>query len=222
VHVILRNGNNLHHCIEAIFKAFAQAPADSREILLVGLKPPSGAEAKEFAELARRIAGGSTAIFLCPAVFANGDQPTGWLPLAAKGAVAGFNQVGGYYRGDAFAKRHAIFDGLPCGGILDYTFYREIIPQVAWSGLDTPSEVVAGAIRATLGYGSGLLVSVHELGAGRFLLNTLLIRENLGRDPGAEHLLRNMLNYASRDVDQPLVELPDDFNQQLQAMGYVR
>ncbi len=25
VHVILRSGNNLHHCIEAIFKAFAQA-----------------------------------------------------------------------------------------------------------------------------------------------------------------------------------------------------
>lgn len=203
-------------------KAFAQASAESREIILVGLKPPGGAGAKEFAELARRIAGGSTAIFLCPAVFANGDQPTGWLPLATKGAVAGFNQVGGYYRGDAFAKRHAIFDGLPCGGILDYTFYREIIPQVAWSGLDTPSEVVAGAIRATLGYGSGLLVSVHELGAGRFILNTLLIRENLGRDPGSERLLRNMLNYASRDVDQPLVELPDDFNQQLQAMGYVR
>jgi hypothetical protein len=116
--------------------------------------------------------------------------------------VAGFNECGGYYRGDAFAKRHPIFAGLPCGGILDYTFYREIVPQVAWCGLDVPGEVVAGAIRATLGYGSGLLVSVHDLGAGRFILNTLRIRENLGRDPVAERLLRNMLDYAARDREK--------------------
>ena len=45
----------------------------------------------------------------------------------------------------------------------------------------------------------GLLVSVHKLQAGRFLLNTLRIRENLGRDPAAERLLRNMLRYAAVD-----------------------
>ena len=183
-------------------RPFAQGKAASREIILAGLRPPPGADAKEFGQLAERIAGGSTAVFLCPAVFARGSQPTGWLPLAAKGAVAGFNECGGYYRGDAFAKRHPIFAGLPCGGILDYTFYREIIPQVAWCGLDEPGEVVAGAIRATLGYGSGLLVSVHDLGDGRLILNTLRIRENLGRDPVAERLLRNMLNYAARDREK--------------------
>jgi len=203
-------------------KAFAQAAAASREIILVGLKPPSGDAANEFAKLARRIARGSTTIFLCPAVLANGDQPTAWLPLTRKGALTRLNECGGYYRADAFAKRHAFFDGLPCGGILDYTFYREIIPQVAWCGLDDPAEVVAGIIRAQMGYASGLLVSVHRLEAGRLVLTTLLIRENLGRDPGAERLLRNMLDYASRDVDQPPADLPEDFDRQLQAMGYAR
>jgi hypothetical protein len=203
-------------------KPFAQATGTSREIILAGYQPPRGAGAAEFRELARRIARGSAAVFLCPAVFADGSQPARWLPLATKGTVARFNECGGYYRGDAFAKRHAVFDGLPCGGILDYTFYREIIPQVAWCGLDPPAEAVAGAIRATLGYGSGLLVSVHDLGAGRFILNTLQIRETLGRDPVAECLLRNMLRYAAHDADKPLTDLPGDFDRQLKAMGYAK
>lgn len=203
-------------------KPFAQAADASREIILAGAKPPSGAGAAEFTELARRIASGSTAVFLCPAVFADGNQPTRWVPLATKGTIARFNECGGYYRGDAFAKRHAIFDGLPSGGILDYTFCREIIPQIAWCGLDPPAEVVSGAIRATLGYGSGLLVSVHDLGAGRFILNTLQIRETLGRDPVAERLLRNMLRYAARDAGKPLANLPGDFDRQLKAIGYAK
>jgi hypothetical protein len=193
-------------------KAFASAQAASREVILVGTKPPSGAGAKEFGELARRIARGSTAVFLCPVVFAKEENPTGWVPLVNKGNVDGFNICGGYYRGDAFAKRHAIFDQLPSGGILDYAFYREIIPQVAWIGLDAPAEMVAGGINATFGYGSGLLVSVQELNAGRFILNTLLIRENLGHSPVAERLLRNMLNFAARDLDKPLADLPPDFD----------
>jgi hypothetical protein len=178
-------------------KAFASSPGASPEVILVGTKPPSGAGAKEFGELTRRIERGSTAIFLCPGVFAKDKQSAGWLPMANKGAVVNYNIVWGYYRGDAFAKRHLIFAGLPCGGILDYTFYREIIPQVVWTGLDTPTEVVAGAIRAQFGYKSGLLVAVYNLGTGRLVLNTLLIRENLGTHPVAERLLRNLLNYAA-------------------------
>lgn len=201
-------------------KAFASAPAASREVILVGMNPPSGSRDKEFGELARRIARGSTVVFLCPSVFAKEKDPTGWIPLVNKGKLDGFNHVGGYYRGDAFARRHAIFDQLPCSGILDYTFYREIIPQRAWLGLDAPAEMVAGAIRAQSGYRSGLLVSVQELGAGRFVLNTLLIRGNLGPSPVAERLLRNMLNVAARDLDKPLADLPADFDKQLETMGY--
>jgi hypothetical protein len=41
------------------------------------------------------------------------------------------------------------------------------------------------------------MVSVYRLGEGRFVLNTLRIREQLGRHPAAERLLRNMLRYAA-------------------------
>ena len=87
---------------------------------------------------------------------------------------------GWLYLKDEWAKRHPIFDGLPSGGLMDYTFYREIIPDLVLSGQDPPAEAVAGAIKASQDYSSGLMLAVHEFGAGRFILNTLLIRENLG------------------------------------------
>jgi hypothetical protein len=53
-----------------------------------------------------------------------------------------------------------------------------------------------------------------------YILNTLHIRETLGHHPVAERLLRNMLNYAARDLGQPLVELPADFPSQLKGIKY--
>jgi len=110
--------------------------------------------------------------------------------------------------------------GLPCGGLMDYMVYRDIIPDRVWAGQDAPAETAAGAISASFGdYASGLLISAYNLGAGRFILNTLRIHENLGPDPVAERLLRNMLRYASSDVSKPQVDLPDDFEAQPEAMG---
>ena len=87
-------------------------------------------------------------------------------------------------------------NGHPSGGLMDYTFYREIIPDVVLVGQDPPAEAVAGAIKASQDYSSGLMLAVYESGAGRFILNSLLIRENLGSNPAAGRLLRNLLNYA--------------------------
>ena len=70
------------------------------------------------------------------------------------------------------------------------------------------------------GYQSILQTVAYDFGAGRFILNTLRIREILGVDPVAERLLRNLLNYAARDLDEPVAELPADFDQQLKTIGY--
>ncbi len=75
-------------------------------------------------------------------------------------------------------------------------------------------------IRAQFGYKSTQQTVGYEFGSGRFIFNTLHIRDMLGVDPVAERLLRNMLNYAARDLDKPLDELPADFGQQLQSIGY--
>jgi hypothetical protein len=125
-----------------------------------------------------------------------------------------------YFRADFWAKEHPLFDGLPCGGIMDYRFYEDILRTKVLRGVQPPAEAVAGAIQASGGspYQADLLVSVASLGAGRLLLNSLLVRQNLGGVPAAERLLRNMLNYASQGADQPLAELPAGFAEQLKAM----
>jgi hypothetical protein len=183
----------------------------------VGNRPPAD-QSEAFRELARHIARGSHAVFLSPDVFQKGDNRAYWLPLVNKGARVKLPIY--LYHKDDWTKNHPIFAGLPAGRIMDHTFYREIFPTTGWSGQDVPAEVVAGAIDTSLGYSSGLTVAVYGLGAGRFTINTLRIRENLGNDPVAERLLRNMLRYAARDADKPPADLPADFEAQLKAIRY--
>jgi len=199
-------------------RPFSPDRSTSREVILASSSPaaPGGAEA--FRNLAHRIAQGSTVIFLSPVVFAKGEQPAAWVPLANKCTL---EQLPSWlYHKDEWAKHHPIFDGLPAGGLMDYTFYREIIPDIAWVGQDSPTEVVAGAINTSIDYSAGLFVSVNTLGAGRFILNTLHIHENLGCNPVADRLLLNMLRYAARNVNKPLTDRPLDFDAQIKAMGY--
>ena len=199
-------------------RKFSAEPPSEREVILVGRHPehPGGAEA--FAQLARRMASGSTVVFLDQAVFDKPGQPTGWLPLANKGGIGKSLHI--VYHPDQWTKRHPIFDGLPTGRIMDYTYYREIVPDPTFVGLDPPPEAVAGGITTSYGYFSGLYVAVYDFGAGRFILNTLFIREHVGEDPVAERLIRNMLRYATRDLDKPVAELPVDFDKTLDAIGY--
>ncbi len=198
-------------------RPFTAGEQKAREVILVGSRPPADAAAA-FAALAQHIARGSTAIFLSPEVFRKGDSNVGWLPLTNKGSLTPIQ--GWLYLKDEWAKRHPLFDGLPAGGLMDYTFYRELIPDAVWMGQEPPAEAVAGALKASQDYASGLMLSVYPFGAGRFILNTLLVRENLGSHPVAEHLLRNWLRYAARDLDQPLVDPPAHFEAQLKSIGY--
>ncbi|MCL5098325.1 MAG: glycoside hydrolase family 2, partial [Candidatus Omnitrophica bacterium] len=167
-------------------RQFSPTPQSAREVILAGPTPNSG-DASAWCELARHIARGSSVIFLCPEVFARGNQAGYWLPLEHKGAptVSGSD----LYIRDEWAKHHPIFQGLPSGGLMDYTYYRELIPDPLWTGQDPPEEVVAGGIRAAIhpsGYASGSMISVYRLAAGRFILNTMAIRQNLGVHPAAE------------------------------------
>ncbi|MDE0299927.1 MAG: glycoside hydrolase family 2 [Candidatus Poribacteria bacterium] len=208
-------------------RAFDPDATNGRELILVSHKPHAQGGRETFQELARRLGRGSTAVFLSPDVFhkpadwyQRPDQPLGWLPLKNKGALSKIANAPAVFPKDEWAKNHPIFEGLPSGGLMDHLFYREIVPDIGFTGQDVPAEVVAGAINTGQGsYASGLLLSVNDLGAGRFILNTLRIRENLGNDPVAERLLRNMLRYAARDISEPLVNLPADFDAQLAEMG---
>jgi hypothetical protein len=191
---------------------------DRREVILASGQPPAPGGSAAFVELARRIARGSTVIFLTPETLRRNAQPTGLLPLAQKGTVA--NLASWLYHKEEWCKPHPIFNGLPAGGLMDYTVYREIIPDAAFVGQDPPDEVVAAGINASQPYSSGVLVGVYRLAAGRFVLNTLRVRDSLDRSPVAERLFRNLLNYAAAETKSPPVGLPADFDTQLQHLGY--
>ena len=128
--------------------------------------------------------------------------------------------MGWLYHKDEWAKAHPVFDGLPSGGLMDYAFYREIIPDWVFAGQDAPAQAIAGASNASFDYSSGLMLAEYRLGAGRFFLNTLLIREQLPSNPVAERLLRNLLRHAAGDAGQPAADLPVDFEQQLETLRY--
>jgi hypothetical protein len=198
-------------------RPFAAEPSTARELILVGTTPaPGGVEA--WKDLVRHIACGASAVFLSPQVFRQENDATRWLPLKNKGTLPALRVW--LYHKDDWAKQHPVFAGLPSGGMMDYAFYREIIPDAAFVGQDPPELAIAGSHDVSFDYASGLTVAEHRLGAGRFLLNTLLIRERLGRDPLSERLLRNMLQYAGRDLTEPVAPVPADFEQVVNDLGY--
>ena len=189
-----------------------------REIILCGYRPPEAA-AEQFAELARHVARGSTAIFVCPETLAEGKDTGRWLPFAQKGIRKEIGQW--LYHKEEWARLHPIFAGLPTG-LMDYIFYREIVSCRDWVLPETPDEVICAANNPSIDYKSGLLVFTKKFGAGQFIINGLRIRENLGQNPVANRLLWNMLNYAAEGREKPLAELPADFDKQLQAIGYAK
>jgi hypothetical protein len=200
-------------------RTFSADKQESRELILVGIHPPQGEDTlSAFTSLIQHIARGSNAVFLSPEVFIQGRNKVAFLPLEKKGSLS--REWSWLYLTDEWAKQHPVFEGLPAGGLMDHQFYRELIPGTFWRGQDPPMEAVAGGIKASQAYFSGLMVSVNQFGYGSFILNTLLIKNNLGTHPAAERLLRNLLRYAARDIEKPLEKLPADFDTNLKAIGY--
>lgn len=167
-----------------------EAKSPDHEVIMVSSDPG------DWGGLVERVRGGATAVFLDPGVFRSGDDPVARMPLANRG---GLNTIFGWlYLKDEWAKRHPIFEGLPAGGLMDTLYYRELIPDQVFGGQDGLLEAVSGANKASQDYSSGLMLSVHQLGSGRIILNTLNIRGNMGRHPAADRLLVNLANYAAR------------------------
>jgi hypothetical protein len=165
------------------------------EVLLLSTQPEPPGDVAAFSALMQCIEWGATAVCLSPDVFAQGQEADAWLPVKDKCQLGTIN--GWLYLKDEWAKAHPIFDGLPANCLMDYTYYREIIPDRLWFTKVPPDQAVAGAIKASQDYTAGLTMAVYGFGKGRIILNTLRIRDNLGKHPVAERLLRNMLNYAA-------------------------
>jgi len=170
-----------------------------REIILVGDLSKTGSDAEAWKELARRMARGSTVVFLSQEAFKREKDAVAWLPLAKKGRCYEFNDW--LYHKECVAKAHPVFEGLQGRGILDWYYYGPVIPHHLFDGQETPSEVIAAAFAAGYstrgGYASGILLGAYHFGEGQFILNTFPVLDQLDHHPAADRLLLNLVKYAA-------------------------
>lgn len=183
-------------------REFDAAAEAEHHVYLIGATLPGSGGADFLKELASRITCGSSAVFLEPKAFLNTSNPGSLGAIGRKGNLVQLpNNV---YHKDDWVKRHPIFTDLPAGGLMTSLEYRDLISNLGWSRPDSPTEAVAGSIYAFTAYDSGLTVSVDAMGDGKLILNTLRIREHLGKHPTADRLLLNMLIYAAAGLDDEL------------------
>jgi hypothetical protein len=203
------------------WRPFDPVKPAARELIVASKDPPAPGGRAAFEALFERMAQGASVVFLSEKVFRGGKDPTRWLPLERKGTILRpFNWL---LTKDEWIKAHPIFDGLQRGGILEYPYYRELLAahQPIFVKANAPDAAIAGALSTssfqneTGIYYSGLLVAEYSFGSGRFLINGLMIRDQLGASPQAERLLRNMLRHMARDIHRPSARLTPGVKQKI-------
>jgi hypothetical protein len=198
-------------------------PASVRQVILIGDWNESNAKPEARIDLLRRVERGSVAVFLKPGAFRRAGDALGWLPLKNKGRLTDFSDW--LYHKDCVAKKHPFFDGLQSPGIMDWDYYGPLVSHQFFEGQDTPDEIAAAAFAVCHssrpdGYAAGTMLSVCRVGAGRLILNTFNILENLDKHPAADRLLLNLIRYSTRATTEPTAPLPADFDAKLKDWGY--
>jgi len=181
-------------------QALGEYKLESRELILVGLPADPDRTLERMSDLTRRIYAGSTVIFLDPAVFSNGVDSTAYLPLVNRGKT--YTATDWLYHKECVTRRHPVFTGLQSPGIMDWDYYGPVVPHKIYEGLDTPDEMIAASFTVghhsyPMGYTWGLLIGAYRLGAGKIILSTPYILENLDVHPAADRLLLNLIHWAS-------------------------
>ncbi len=199
---------------------FEGAPDDARQVILVG---EGTDELGARIALMKRVARGSTVLFLSPKALKRGDNAVGWLPLKNKGR--GYDFSDWLYHKECVAKPHAIFEGLPGRGLMDWDYFGPVIPHFIIEGADVPDETAAVAFALCHsappgGYASGVLNGWYRFGSGWFMANSLAVLENVDKHPAADQLLLNMIACAAQKAAGPLETLPGDFGATLESLGF--
>lgn len=125
-----------------------------------------------------------------------------WLPLPDKGRWRPFNDW--LYHKECVAKAHPVFAGLQAGGIMDWEYYGPVISHTILEAATPPATALAAAFATGYctpgGYASGIMLGEYPLGAGRFILNTFNLLDQVGTHPAADRLLLNLIHYAATRI----------------------
>ncbi len=200
--------------------AIEHASREQRQVILVG-----GATIgrTDWLDLLTRIAQGSRAVFLDPGVFQKEKDPVGWLPLKNRGQLTRFHDW--LYHKECVAGRHELFRKLSPAGIMDWDYYGPLISSRFLEGGDAPDETAAAAFALCHssrpdGYAAGVMLGAYRLGAGKFIINTFQLLENIDKHPAADQLLLNLAQDRTSAEVLPPAPLPADFQATVQALGY--
>ncbi len=198
-------------------------PADTRQIILIGDMNDSNTDATARATLMERIARGSVAVFLKPEAFQRNDNPVGWLPLKNKGGLTHFSDW--LYHKECVAKKHAFFNGLQSRGIMDWNYYGPIITNKFFEGGDVPEDMATAAFAVCHssrpdGFAAGVMLGAYTFGAGKVVVNTFNILDNIDKHPAADKMLVNMIEYGIETAKLPATALPDGFGATLKEIGF--
>jgi hypothetical protein len=169
------------------------------KLVLIGKPLAPEADPSGWARLAERLTQGATLLFLSSHPFHDNPAALAWLPLQNHGRCTSFNDW--IYHKECVAKRHPVFAGLQAPGVMDMDYWGPVIPHDIFEDQDTPGETLAAAFATghhtrPTGYACGLIIAVYRHGAGRFILNTPLVLEQVDQHPAADRLLTNLIRYA--------------------------
>lgn len=107
-----------------------------------------------------------------------------------------------------YARPHPVFEALVPGGFMDWT-WQNVAARTTLSNLDVPS--IAGSVswesvhdyRAETKAWHGVDLGILPHGEGKFILSTLDVIQNLGKDPLADIVFNRLLTHA-REISGPI------------------
>jgi hypothetical protein len=64
------------------------------------------------------------------------------------------------------------------------------------------------------------MLGAYSLGAGKIILNTFSLLDQVDKHPAADRLLLNLLSYAAETTQSPPAPTSDNFDALMKEMGY--
>jgi hypothetical protein len=195
----------------------------TRQVILIGDWNDANAPPEMRKDLLERVARGSVAVFLKPDAFRKGKDALGWLPLKNKGRLTYFHDW--LYHKECVAKKHPFFDGLLPPGVMDWDYYGPVISSRFFEAQDGLDDLAAAAFAICHssppdGYAAGAMLGVCRFGAGKIILNTFNVLDNVDKHPAADRLLANLIACAACQATEPLSPRPANLDDTLKELGY--
>ena len=142
---------------------------------------------------------GADVLFLNSDLFSGNDERCARLPIPGGMKVTFIRDW--LYHKECIATHSPVFDGLNGAGIVDYDYYDQVYPHNQLEGEALPDDVICpcfytGSHLYDGSYGAFHNIAAYNCGAGRLILNTFYIEENLGVNPAADRMLLNFVKYT--------------------------